>query len=767
MDGPQDFGAVSPIADDISSVGVESHSSLGKLDAETDEEDNLSAEIDAALARASEGAGGVLMQRNAGGGGKSISKASGEDVGGGGTRKKLLEDLSFQLTLQPEEAIRRNEVERTALEVQLEHQRWVHKNELEKERKMHAEAVATLKQEMDRKLLTHYDMAKDLQSIKISLGDFSLSEKNYEELRSRKEEALSLREYVLLKVHNVKKDREKRIQALEREKEEAQTAKQETLLKLERTEAGLARLEQSRDGLQADYALLREQSSAQITKLTEELSSLQQSKDSVESRSRVLAQLEQNTRRLEDDLHASKREAAKLESRLAEAQIDVVKNQEKANELDTKLCLSQQQESSLVKQVSLLEIANEKLQGDLDATLSRLDSAKEKKRDLVRKFELEKGKDTLDLQERIDAEVSRLKEQMEMDVGRIRSNLVELHAKEVALLKERVHYVEGERERLSRKLQDEEHRSQELQVSLTNTHSRLSNEITELKGVSRLRHFEVEKYSLSYEETLQALNKETQENEVLKKKVELLTKEYYEMEVRLKKEHAGTEMENVTLKEQLKSYTDMELELNGALKDISEYRDPAIGNAVPSSVEDALILGATLSGAPSQARRRIQESLLLAQQLQRKGKELADARGELEVEREKVRALQKAKMLAEQAKEWHDEPRHYLVEQLREKEGEILDLRRSQELLEREYETLKDRFVELQDRGRETEADLKAILTQREQLEYLKQQAPQREQLEFMKQSGASSAFIPRSDGVKLSQVPAKVAWFDNLRSAK
>ncbi len=74
--------------------------------------------------------------------------------------------------------------------------------------------------------------------IKSSLTQWTFitpGEKNYEELRSRKEEALSLREYVLLKVHYVKKDREKRIQALEREKEEAETARQESALKLERT----------------------------------------------------------------------------------------------------------------------------------------------------------------------------------------------------------------------------------------------------------------------------------------------------------------------------------------------------------------------------------------------------------------------------------------------------------------------------------------------------------------------------------------------------
>ena len=100
-----------------------------------------------------------------------------------------------------------------------------------------------------------------------------------------------------------------------------------------------------------------------------------------------------------------------------------------------------------------------------------------------------------------------------------------------------------------------------------------------------------------------------------------------------------------------------------------------------------------------QARRRIQESLVLAQQLQRKGREVAALKGELEVEKARIAELEKARSLAEQSAEWRDEPRHYLVSQLREKEAMILDLRRSQDLLEREYEGLKGKHLELQERS--------------------------------------------------------------------
>ncbi|CAD7945168.1 unnamed protein product [Amoebophrya sp. A120] len=728
------LGFMSPMSE-ASSVSA----SPGVDGEETDDSHSLSAEIDAALARAGDGAGFL--------GGKSAKSPA---------AAKKLSELNFELTLKPEEAILKSEVDKAAFEVQLEHARWMHKQELERERKQSQEALAVLKQEMDRKLLTHYDMAKDLQAMKASLGDFSLSEKNYEELRTRKEEALSLREYVLFRVYEGKKSMQQRLRLLEQEKETAVSEGMQLQLRLERAEAAVKRLEQAKTNSSSDYERLQAESRAQIARLTDELNELQRTRDSVDARGRDLQKMEQTNWRLEDENRQLKENARRSEERETNLKTDNVKLLDIRHDLDLKCTMFSQQELTYQKQITSLETTNEQLRNTTEELERKVTSLQEKKRLLVQQVEATASKDTFDLQERIDAEVNRLRQQMDADTGKIKQNLMELHAKECAILKERLEYIGGEKEKLSEKLIQEEHVKEQLQVALANTRQQLSTEIAELKGVSRLRNFEVEKYSLSYEETLQSLTKASEENGILREKVDLLKKEYYELENRLQKQFAATEAENVSLKEQLKCYTDMERELSGALRDISSHRSDQ--NPVPSSVEDALILGTTLAGAPSQARKRIQESLVLAQQLQRKGKEVAELKGLLAAEKDRVHQLEKARTLAEQAAEWRDEPRQYLVQTLRDKEAEVIDLKRSQDVLEREYENLKTKHLDLQERSAELETDLKSILTQREQLEYLKAATP-----DFTGTRGANK--LGSTTLSHNATLPPRLAWIDSLRN--
>ena len=145
---------------DMNYSSLEIDSSLGGStgggDFDSTDSASLSAEIDAALAKVDSANDGVHL-----GLGKSTSKQT--------------KDLELRLELKPEDAIIGHEVDHAALEVQLEHQKWAHQRVLEKERKSANEALASLKQEMDRKLLTHFDTAKDLQAVKASLGELNLS----------------------------------------------------------------------------------------------------------------------------------------------------------------------------------------------------------------------------------------------------------------------------------------------------------------------------------------------------------------------------------------------------------------------------------------------------------------------------------------------------------------------------------------------------------------------------------------------------------------
>lgn len=66
------------------------------------------------------------------------------------------------------------------------------------------------------------------------LSHIAPGEKNYDELRTRKVEALSLREFILLKTYEKQASLRKQLVQLEREKEAATTDKLDTQLRLER-----------------------------------------------------------------------------------------------------------------------------------------------------------------------------------------------------------------------------------------------------------------------------------------------------------------------------------------------------------------------------------------------------------------------------------------------------------------------------------------------------------------------------------------------------
>merc|ERR1711865_403818 len=131
------------------------------------------------------------------------------------------------------------------------------------------------------------------------------------------------------------------------------------------------------------------------------------------------------------------------------------------------------------------------------------------------------------------------------------------------------------------------------------------------------------------------------------------------------------------LKEQLKGYMEVERELDAAIRGCSGIQGSAVGTAdtlPPQSIDEALLLGTTLGGAPTSSQRRIQQSLLLAQEVQRRTREIVECRThirELDAENERL-----TEDLAATKREhrYASEPQAYLLEALRRREQEVSDL---------------------------------------------------------------------------------------------
>ena len=135
-----------------------------------------------------------------------------------------------------------------------------------------------------------------------------------------------------------------------------------------------------------------------------------------------------------------------------------------------------------------------------------------------------------------------------------------------------------------------------------------------------------------YEENLVLVKELKIENEARRQKEEVLRTEYYKLEGAHRQGTADVRAELAVCKERLAQYELIEKELDSAIMGVAQSDNALDGG--PDAVGSALI--ATITQAPTAAKRRIQQSLLLANRLQTKQKEVEALQSEVKLLREKL-----------------------------------------------------------------------------------------------------------------------------------
>lgn len=345
---------------------------------------------------------------------------------------------------------------------------------------------------------------------------------------------------------------------------------------------------------------------------------------------------------------------------------------------------------------------------------SKVESLREKKKDLARRVEMEQVSSTQEVREQINAEIRRLQEKAQADLENVRSNMTALHQKEVSLLQDRVQAAEERLSGVQTRLDNEEQAHQAHQLSFSRVRAELQNEITELTGSLKLKTFELERAGFTMDEVSRSRQRLETENTQLKKQMEVMRQEFYNLELQYNEGRATERAELMTLREQMKGYLELEKDLDATIKNCAE--------APTADAQEALLIGTTLGSAPASAQRRIQQSLLLAQELQRKNREAREASMKLEeAEEENSRLrqdLEAARMESRAAQ--CSEPQVYLHTALRDQKGETNRLKRELKGCRQELE-LAHQQVEKAHRAKlQVEEDLRKLLVQRQQLDELR-----------------------------------------------
>lgn len=550
---------------------------------------------------------------------------------------------------------------------------------------------------------------------RLQMSDLTVSEAQYLALRARPEDELNIREWVQIRFYETRSAHKAEAERLRLEVEALRENTYAAQTRAERAERQLAIRTAKATDLTEELERQEKQSRKQFEEMSSDLRAREIEINEIKDKGLRFDEVFQEATRLRDELHTL-REAMQAQT---SAQQQLTK--EHSDCLD-RLAQIEGEHRLLQKDAE----AHERRARSLEETLSRRDeenvelrdkvaSLREKKRELSQKVSAEQATTVHEMREQIDSEIKRFQDQARTDLDAVRTNLNALHDKEVQMLQERNITNDARVAELQRRLDDEEHAHQELQLSATRVRSELQNQITELRGTLSLRAFEAERATLVHQEISNSRQHLEADNEQLKQQIEVLKKEYYTLEVQHREGRATDRAELASLKEQLKGYIEVERELDSAIRGCSGTE----AAAPPQSIDEALLLGATLGGAPTSAQRRIQQSLLLAQEVQRRARELFQCRTQLqdaEVENEKLREELDS---ARREQHYATEPQAYLMEALRRREHEVSDLKRS----------LRDRDAEIE-RGHkqlehavtarlQVEDDLKQLLNQRHHLDNL------------------------------------------------
>ena len=220
--------------------------------------------------------------------------------------------------------------------------------------------------------------------------------------------------------------------------------------------------------------------------------------------------------------------------------------------------------------------------------------------DVKSKFELQYSKEMEELKDRQTKELTHMKQ-----------NLTDLFERKVEYLTERKNEQERRILKLEADLRDKSKSYEELIFEFRSLQKSGDEELGQLKLDVRSKQDQVVRIQHLYEDNLLTVKETKLENETLRQKMDVLRSEYYKLESQARQGNADIKAELAVARERLGNYEMIEKELDQAIMHVAE-NDTITGDGA-FDVGNALIQ--TITQAPTNAKRRIQQSLLLANRL--------------------------------------------------------------------------------------------------------------------------------------------------------
>ena len=393
-------------------------------------------------------------------------------------------------------------------------------------------------------------------------GSLQVSEEKYVEIKSKRDEDQSLKEFLQVKIYETLEKKEHEVESLRRDNDENAEINMQQKMKIDRDSRELESLKKMLKEREEDARRKQDSQERRIKDLESDLHKLNNQYKNVVEKGLQQKEIDDRFRQLDIDHRSLQNQYKMLEDNLAKVQSLRSESEKRADSLRREIDLLNQDKTFLTRENVSLEERYKRLEEKQDRTEAELlDSKRAASKYMERvlntndevksKFEREYTQEINDLKER---------HQRELELGK--SNLTEIYEKRLEYMRERKEEFERRVLKLEQDYHDKNRSYDELLVELRQLQRSSDEEIGRLKLAVMSKGDEAMRVSHLYEDNMVLVKDLKIENEALKSKIDILKSEYYKLESQARQGNADIKAELAVSKERLGNYELIEKELD-------------------------------------------------------------------------------------------------------------------------------------------------------------------------------------------------------------
>ncbi|XP_031414086.1 progesterone-induced-blocking factor 1 [Clupea harengus] len=569
---------------------------------------------------------------------------------------------------------------------------------------------ALRKQEIDGILLrqkqleeTNRQLGEKAGDVRRSLRDLELSEERYLELRELPEDRLSISEYVAVRFYEV-------VTPLRTLVTELQGRKNGLSDDLESHRGQLKSLMESYE----EERRLRSELEIRSQRLTLEVADTKQLIQEGDYK-------RENYDRVRRERDTFETEARELRKRLEILDLTHSAQSKERNDLlkegssqQQALTLLQKDKEYLNRQNMELNVRCAHAEDRLERLHSQLEDAKRAREEAYDKYLTSRDHYKTEYESKLRDELEHIRLKTGQEMEGLQRASKEMYERENRSLREMRDSALLEKERAVNAEKEMQAKHDQLLDQLRQLQVGSDSRVAELLNQLKLKTFESERAQMVQEETARSLSLCQMECEKHQKKLEVLTKEFYELQSSSEKRVVELQAQVSEQQVKLETYERLEQELDDVTMQAAEM-------ASEEEAERVLFSYGYGANVPTTAKRRLKQSVHLARRVLQLEKQNTHLRRDQEKQSTQTGKVSKELEAANQLLQQAQQPYSYLIETVKQRDCQIQNLKERITSLEEEVSALKKERTNLLQVKNNMAADLERLLNHREELSVMKQ----------------------------------------------